>query len=47
MENNMGKITLSLSKEADKKLRERAEKNFRSISKEVEAMLQLLEEKEK
>ncbi|MFW6120269.1 MAG: Arc family DNA-binding protein [Petrotogales bacterium] len=36
---NMGKITLLLSKEVDDKLRERAKKNLRSISKEVEYIL--------
>ena len=36
---NMGKITILLSKEADTKLRDRAKKNFRSISKEVEYII--------
>jgi len=36
---NMGKITISLSNDAEKKLRKRAERNLRSISKEVEFML--------
>jgi len=40
MENEtMGKITISLSKEDEKLLRGRAEKNFRSISKEVSYLL--------
>lgn len=40
MENeNMAKITLSLSNEAEKKLRERAKRNLRSISKEVEYLV--------
>ncbi len=30
----MGKITILLSKEVDKKIRERAKKNFRSVSKD-------------
>jgi len=36
---NMGKITILLSNEADKKIRERAKKNLRSVSKEVEYMI--------
>ena len=36
---NMGKITISLSNDAEKKLRNRAERNLRSISKEVEFIL--------
>jgi|GEM_PF-3730591 len=36
---NMGKITILLSKEADKKIRNRAKKNLRSISKEVEYLI--------
>lgn len=36
---NMGKITISLSKEDEKKLRDRAEKNYRSISKEISYIL--------
>ena len=36
MSNDMGKITISLSNEAERKLRERADRNMRSISKEVE-----------
>lgn len=42
--NKMGKITLSLSKYADKKLRLRAKKNFRSISKEVEYLITKIDE---
>jgi len=37
--NNMGKITISLSRDAEDKLRKRAEKNLRSISKEVEYLV--------
>lgn len=49
MENNdnMGKITISLSKEGEKKLRERAERNMRSISKEVEYLITQAERKNK
>ena len=36
---NMGKITISLSKEDEKKLRDRATDNYRSISKEVSYLL--------
>ncbi len=35
----MGKITISLSKEDEKKLRERAKNNYRSISKEISYLL--------
>ena len=42
---NMGKITILLSNEADKKLRNRAKKNLRSISKEVEYIILNLDEK--
>ena len=35
----MGKITISLSNNAEKLLRERAERNLRSISKEVEFLV--------
>jgi len=35
----MGKITILLSSEADKKIRERAKKNYRSISKEIEYLI--------
>jgi len=35
----MGKITLLLSTDVDKILRERAKKNLRSVSKEVEYIL--------
>ena len=44
---NMGKITISLSNDADKKLRNRAERNLRSISKEVEFLLLEAENKDK
>jgi hypothetical protein len=40
----MGKITISLSKYSDNKLRLRAKKHFRSISKEVEFLINLAEE---
>jgi len=44
MENeNMGKITISLSKEAEKLLRDRADRNMRSISKEVEYLITYIE----
>lgn len=43
----MGKITISLSKDAEKRLRERAMRNLRSISKEVEHILNKVEEMEK
>lgn len=43
----MGKITISLSKEAEEKLRKRAERNLRSISKEVEFMLLEAENRDK
>jgi len=36
---SMGKITISLSKEDEKLLRERAERNYRSISKEISYIL--------
>ena len=42
----MGKITISLSKEGEERLRARAQRNLRSISKEVEFMLYLQEEKD-
>lgn len=35
----MGKITILLSPEADKKIREQSKKNFRSISKEIEYLI--------
>jgi hypothetical protein len=35
----MGKITIALSKEIEAKLRKRAERNLRSISKEVEFLV--------
>ena len=43
----MGKITLLLSNDVDKKLRERAKKNLRSVSKEVEYILLETFEKDK
>lgn len=47
MENeNMGKITIGLSNEAEKLLRKRAERNLRSISKEVEHIITTLEKHE-
>ena len=45
MDNNMAKITLSLSKYYDKELRKRAIKNHRSISKEVEYLIHTAKEK--
>jgi len=44
---NMGKITISLSKEGEQLLRKRSERNLRSISKEVEYMILTLEKQEK
>ena len=44
MASDMGKITISLSNEAERKLRKRAEKNMRSISKEVEYWIQNADE---
>jgi len=44
---NMGKITISLSKEDEKTLRDRAERNYRSISKEVSYLLNKVEELDK
>jgi len=38
-ENSMGKITISLSNDAEKKLRGRAKRNLRSISKEIEYLV--------
>lgn len=43
----MGKITISLSNDAEKKLRKRAVRNLRSISKEVEFLLLEAEERDK
>jgi phosphopantetheinyl transferase (holo-ACP synthase) len=43
---SMGKITILLSKEADKKIRDRAKKNLRSISKEVEYLILNAENKD-
>jgi len=40
----MGKITISLSKEDEEKLRDRAEKNYRSISKEISYLLNSVED---
>lgn len=39
----MGKITISLSNDAEKMLRERSQRNHRSISKEIEHLIILLE----
>ena len=39
----MGKITISLSNDAEKLLRERAKRNMRSISKEVEHVVTCVE----
>lgn len=36
---NMGKITVSLSKDDEKLLRDRAKRNYRSISKEISYLL--------
>jgi len=44
---SMGKITILLSTKADKKIRERAKRNFRSISKEVECIILNLKDKVK
>ena len=41
---NMGKITISLNPEDEKKLRERAIKNYRSISKEISYLIHKIEE---
>ena len=43
---NMGKITISLSKRGEEALRKRAERNLRSISKEVEHLVLQAEEQE-
>ena len=40
----MGKITISLSVDDEKKLRERAIKNFRSISREISYILRKIDE---
>jgi hypothetical protein len=40
----MGKITISLNIEDEKKLRERAIKNYRSISREISYILNKIEE---
>jgi len=44
---NMGKITILLSNEADKIIRDRAKKNLRSISKEIEWIILNFEGKDK
>jgi len=44
--NSLGKITISLSNDAEEKLRRRAERNLRSISKEVEFILIEAEKRE-
>lgn len=44
--NSLGKITISLSNDAEEKLRKRAERNLRSISKEVEFILLEAEKRE-
>ena len=36
---NMGKITILLGSEADKKIRKQSKENFRSISKEIEYLI--------
>jgi len=46
-ENNMGKITVSLGNDAEKKLRERAKRNLRSISKEIEFLVVEAEKRDK
>jgi len=43
----MGKITISLSKEDEQTLRDRAEKNYRSISKEVSYLINNIKDKAK
>jgi len=45
-EENMGKITIKLSNDAEKQLRDRAERNKRSISKEVEFIVETLEKQD-
>ena len=40
----MGKITISLSEDDETKLRERAIKNYRSISREISYILRRMEE---
>ena len=47
MKSLMAKITLSLSNYYDKKLRSRAVRNHRSISKEVEYLISIAEELKK
>lgn len=46
-ENNMGKITVSFSNDAEKKLRARAIRNLRSISKELEFLVLAAEKQDK
>ena len=43
---NLGKITISLSNKAEDLLRKRAEKNLRSISKEIEFLILKAEQQE-
>jgi len=43
---SMGKITISLSNDSEAKLRKRAERNLRSISKEVEMLVREAEDNE-
>lgn len=43
----MGKITISLNSEDEKKLRKRAIKNYRSISREISYILRTVEDMEK
>lgn len=44
---NMGKITILLSNEADKKIRKLAKDHYRSISKEIELIIMSLPEEKK
>jgi len=44
---NMGKITIALSKEAEDLIRKRANRNLRSISKEIEYLILTAEGKVK
>jgi len=46
-EENMGKITISLSNQGEKILRNRAKRNMRSISKEIEYLVIDAENKDK
>jgi len=43
---DMGKITISLNFDDEKKLRERAIKNYRSISREISYLIHKIEELE-